>query len=121
MCSTTLIYKNLTTNLLARKPAFSLFAHLLHITSVVNSTMRRCFFIIETSDRMQFFTILQGKLHSFNIQDDRSTRFLCTANYRIDLIINRFRGDNSIMPGLFSHKNLILCGINYRVIMLKSM
>ena len=31
-------------------------------------------FIIQTSDRMQYFTILQYKLHSFNIQDDRSTR-----------------------------------------------
>ena len=29
-------------------------------------------FIIQTSDRMQYFTILQYKLHSFNIQDDRS-------------------------------------------------
>ena len=60
---------------------------------------------------MQFFTILQGKLHLLNIQDDRSTRFLGTTNYRIDLILNRFRGDNSIMPRLFSHKNLILCGV----------
>ena len=33
-------------------------------------------FIIQTSDRMQYFTILQYKLHSFNIQDDRSTRRL---------------------------------------------
>ena len=33
-------------------------------------------FIIQTSDRMQYFTILQQKLHSFNIQDDRSTRGL---------------------------------------------
>ena len=33
-------------------------------------------FIIQTSDRMQYFTILQYKLHSFNIQDDRSTRGL---------------------------------------------
>ena len=33
-------------------------------------------FIIQTSDRMQYFTILQHKLHSFNIQDDRSTRGL---------------------------------------------
>ena len=30
-------------------------------------------FIIQTSDRMQYFTILQYKLHSLNIQDDRST------------------------------------------------
>ena len=33
-------------------------------------------FIIQASDRMQYFTILQHKLHSFNIQDDRSTRGL---------------------------------------------
>ena len=33
-------------------------------------------FIIQTLDRMQYFTILQYKLHSFNIQDDRSTRGL---------------------------------------------
>ena len=33
-------------------------------------------FIIQTSDRMQYFTILQYKLHSFNIQDDRSMREL---------------------------------------------
>ena len=33
-------------------------------------------FIIQTSDIMQYFTILQYKLHSFNIQDDRSTRGL---------------------------------------------
>ena len=30
-------------------------------------------FIIQTSDRMQYFTVLQYKLHSLNIQDDRST------------------------------------------------
>ena len=29
-------------------------------------------FIIQTSGRMQYFTILQYKVHSFNIQDDRS-------------------------------------------------
>ena len=28
---------------------------------------------IQTSDRMRYFTILQYKLHSFKIQDDRST------------------------------------------------
>ena len=30
-------------------------------------------FIKQTTDRMQYFTILQYKLHSFKIQDDRST------------------------------------------------
>ena len=78
------------------------------INSEVNSTMRRCFFIIQTSDRicfflalfkpiiLLFFTILQDKLHSFNIQDDRSTHFLCKANYSL---IQRFHEENS-MPGL---------------------
>ena len=33
-------------------------------------------FIIQTSDRMQHFTILQYKLHLLNIQDDGSTRGL---------------------------------------------
>ena len=33
-------------------------------------------FIIQTSDIMQYFTILQYKLNSFNIWDDRSTRGL---------------------------------------------
>ena len=33
-------------------------------------------FIIQTSKRMQYFTILQYRLYSFNIQDDRSTRGL---------------------------------------------
>ena len=41
-----------------------------------------CFFVIQTLDRMQFFTILRDKLRSFNFKDDR--RFLCTINYRID-------------------------------------
>ena len=58
---------------------------------------------------LQFFTILQDKLHSFNIQDDRSTRFLCRTNYSIDHIIKRFHEENSIMTGLFSKKNLVLC------------
>ena len=33
-------------------------------------------FIIQTSERMHYFTILQYRLYSFNIQDDRSTRGL---------------------------------------------
>ena len=79
------------------------------------------FFMIQTSDRslfffalfkpiiLQFFTILQDKLHSFNILDDQSTRFLCTTNNSIDHIIKRFHEENSIMPRLFSKKNLVLC------------
>ena len=34
---------------------------------------------------LQFFTILQENLHSFNIHDDLSTRFLCRTNYSIDI------------------------------------
>ena len=48
---------------------------LLYITSDVNSMYYEAlFFNIQTSDRMQrLFTILQDKLQSFNIQNDRST------------------------------------------------
>ena len=60
---------------------------------------------------MQFFTILQDRLHSFNIQDDRSTRFFCKTNYRIDHIIKSFHEENSITSGLFSQNNLLLCGM----------
>ena len=44
----------------------------LYITSEVKQYYEALFFIIQTSDRLQYFTILQYKLHSFNIQDDRS-------------------------------------------------
>ena len=37
--------------------------------------------MIQTSDRMQYFTILQDKLHSFNIEDDRSTSGLLAQNH----------------------------------------
>ena len=45
-----------------------------NITSEIKQYYEALFLIIQTTDRMQFFTILQYKLHSFNIQDDRSTR-----------------------------------------------
>ena len=32
-------------------------------------------FIIQSSDRMQYFTIFQDTLHSVNIQDDQSRAF----------------------------------------------
>ena len=38
--------------------------------------------MIQTLDRMQYFTILQYKLHSFSIQDDRSTRGLLAKMLR---------------------------------------
>ena len=88
-------------------------------------------FIIQTSDRilfffalfkpiiLQLFTTLQEKLHSFNIQDDQSTRFLRTTNYSIDHIVKSFHEENSIMPRVFSKKNLVLCdmqGNNYALL-----
>ena len=64
-----LLYKILPTSLGTCKPTFYTY-YTSHLRW--SSTMRRCF-IIQTSDRMQYFTILQYKLHSLNIQDDRST------------------------------------------------
>ena len=93
--------------------------------------MRRCFFNHTDLGQnlfffalfkpiiLQFFTTLQDKLHSFNMQDDQSTRFLCTTNHSIDNIIKRFDKENSIMPELFVYKNLVLCDIqgnNYRLL-----
>ena len=67
------------------------------ITSQVNSTMRPFFYHADLGENLffsalvkpiilKFFTILQDKLHSFNIKDDQSTRFLRTTNYSIDYI-----------------------------------
>ena len=67
-----LLYKILPTSLGTCKSTFYTY-YTSHLRW--NSTMRRCF-IIQTSDRMQYFTILQYKLHSLKIQDDRSTRLL---------------------------------------------
>ena len=39
-------------------------------------------FIIQISDKMQYFTIFQEKLHSFNIQNHRSTRGLLAKPFR---------------------------------------
>ena len=101
--------------------------YLLYITSEVNSTMRSCF-IYHTDLGENFLFLLNllfcsfsqfckiAKLHSFNIQDERSTRFLWTTKYRIDHIIKCFNEENSIILGLFSQKNLLLCdmhGKNY--------
>ena len=37
---------------------------------------------MQTSDRMEDFTILQFKLHSFNIKDDRSMRGLLAKPFK---------------------------------------
>ena len=54
------------------------------------------FFALFKPILLQFFTILQDKSHSFNFQGDRSTRFLCTTNYRIDFIMKTFHEDCSV-------------------------
>ena len=43
--------------------------------------------------------ILQDKLHSFSIQDDRNTRFPSTTNYKNNSIIERFYIENSPLDG----------------------
>ena len=60
--STGLLYKFLPTNLGVFKPTFYNFY----------TWGETVLFIIQTSDRMQYFTIFQDKLHSVNIQDDQS-------------------------------------------------
>jgi len=40
------------------------------------TVLRGTVFILQTSDKMQYFTSLRYKLQSFNIQDNRSTRGL---------------------------------------------
>ena len=67
-----LLYKILPTNLEVCKPTFYTF-YTSHLRW--KSTMRRCIYIIQTSDRMQYFTVFQDKLHSVNIQDDQPLAF----------------------------------------------
>ena len=43
--------------------------------------MRRCFYHTDLY-KMQYFTIFQDKLHSFNIQDHRSTRGLLVKQFK---------------------------------------
>ena len=67
---------------------------------------------------LQFFTILQDKLHSLNIQDDLSTRFLWAKNYRLGQPHYKTFSwrEFSIIPELFCRNSLLLCdmqGNNY--------
>ena len=71
------VYKFLPTNLGECKPIFYLFIYLfLYTTSEEKEYYEVLRFIIQTSYTMQYFTIFQDKLHSFNIQDHRGTRRL---------------------------------------------
>ena len=63
------------TNLGACKPTFHT-VYTSHLTVWGETALWAAVFIIQTSDRMQYFTILKCKLYSFSIQKDRSTRGL---------------------------------------------
>ena len=66
--STSLLYKILPTNLRACKPTF----YTIYTSHLRWTVLWRTLFIIQTSDRMQYFTILQYKLHSFMQYSGRS-------------------------------------------------
>ena len=86
---------SLATRLVARKAAF-------YTISEVNRIIRRCLFSDLGQNLWHFFPnfnhriILQDKLHSFNIQDDRNTRL---TNYKNNNIIKRFYLENSPLDG----------------------
>ena len=77
--STRLLYKILPTSLGAcqNQPFILFIRHILGETVLWGAV-----FIIQTSDRMHFFTIFQASLHSFNIQDHRSTRGLLAKPFK---------------------------------------
>ena len=58
--------------------------YFLYIASELKQyTMRRCFYHTGLrQNAILYFTILQDKLHSFNIQDDRSTRGLLARAFK---------------------------------------
>ena len=66
------VYKFLPINLGACKPIFYFFIH--HIWG--ERVLWGAVFIIQSSYKMQYFTIFQDKLHLFNIQDHWRTRRL---------------------------------------------
>ena len=69
------VYKFLPINLGACKPIFYLFIFFIHHIWG-ERVPRGAVFILQTSYKMQYFTIFQDKLLSFNIQDHRSTHGL---------------------------------------------
>ena len=68
------VYQFLLINLGACKPVLYIYFLIHHIWG--ERVLWGAVFIIQTSYKMQYFTIFQDKLHSFNIQDHRSTRGL---------------------------------------------
>ena len=72
--------------------------------------MRRCFYHTDLGQNAVF--------HSYARQialiqySGRSKHALpCTTNNRNDHIIKRFHEENSVISGLFSQNNLLLCGM----------
>ena len=60
------------------------FSHHVSGTQYTDLGQNLFFFALFKPIILQFFAILQENLHSFNIHDDQSTRFLCTTNYSIE-------------------------------------
>ena len=59
---------------------------------------------------LQFFTILQDKLHPFNQSRTIEARTSFAQQIiELNIIIKRFQEENTIMQGLFSQKNMLLC------------
>ena len=77
--STSLLCKILPTNLGACKATFYTF-YTSHLRW--KSTMRRCFYHTDLRQLAVSFTIFQDKLHSFNIQDHRSSRGLLAKLFK---------------------------------------
>ena len=75
---TSLLYKILLTNLRACKPTFYTF-YTSHLTVWGETVLRGAVFIIQTSDRMQYFTVLKYKLQSFWGRSKHAWAFSKTA------------------------------------------
>ena len=75
--------------LVVRKPTF------LHYLWGKQNLLRRCLFIVQTSEKITYnsavftdqYIHLQDKLHSFNIQDDRSTRISIRRDWLFSQVI----------------------------------
>ena len=80
--------------------------------------MRRCLFFLSYRPRKQcsFSQFCKTNCTNSQYSGQYSMRFLYSTIYRIDHIIKRFHEENSIMSGLFSQNNLLLCGVQLRVI-----
>ena len=102
------ILQNLANNLVACKAAFYTFHS--YITSEVNSTMRTCFCKTDLGQNAVFHNFArQIALIQYSGQS-KHARHLHNKlkNWHF---IKHFREENSIMPTIFSHSSLLLCGM----------